>query len=429
MESAQRLLKFVVSESIAFMDFALADTEHVESLSPDLFGVLLLCYVSSIVLLSIGTQRQSKELRSQTQRQEKTIEPLIVATAEKGNESRINTEIIVPPIPTHIIRRHRHHRASYCVGAGILMATDSGEGHEGTLDSDSLTAEGVDPVHIQKQEAAPHAQPSEVKVDSTPSSLQTEPRRIIKLWHILRAIVAEPFRVTLILMRFWFRFFFDRRVILLCIYGVAGLYLCRASQLRSRAIGRNAEAAGFRSAVSSIGSTSPSMRESAVWLNALLDEMWRVPLEENTTPLHVAEYPDFITKAMKYARRKKSCREATGRGKNKSTLCTDMKPYGGLEPYISSILGEAVIEILTSTSASRPRDLTYISLHSFTLGSVPPIIRGMRLKGINDKDSTVKLDVDLDVLLGDSSIVLGEFRQLCTSWKRSIGSLLRAFTL
>ena len=194
------------------------------------------------------------------------------------------------------------------------------------------------------------------------------------------------------------------------IYGVAGLYVSRASQLRSMAIARNAEASGFRSVMTAAASGS-TIRESAVWLNGLLDEMWRVSFEKNTSvhaqPDHTDEYPVFIVKAMKHALRKKSCRKVTNRGES-SVLCTDKTPYGGLEPYISSILGESVIEILKATSASRPRDITYIYLNSFTLGSVPPIIRGMKLKGMNDDDSTVTFDVDLDVLLGDSSIVLGK---------------------
>ena len=401
-ESSQRLLRFVVSESIAFVDFSLADTEDVASEVPELLGILLLCFVSSIILLSRSSTGGTKANAS-NDRSEKADKD------DSRPEGKAISQQAVPPIPTHVIRPNRPHRASYCVGAGILIG---GEKHEDTLDSDSLTVDEIDP--IAKQEPSTDAKSLKETKDSTPSATLRLPRRVLaSIWLLLRAFIIEPFHITFCIVRFWVLFFLDRRVVLMGIYSVAGLYVSRASQLRSLAIARNAEASGFRSVMTAAASGS-TIRESAVWFNGLLDEMWRVPVVEDakeaSQPNPSDEYPVFITKAMKHALRKRSCRKVTGRNNRgeSSVLCTDKKPYGGLEPYISSILGESVIDILKTTSASRPSDITYIYLNSFTLGSVPPIIRAMKLTSMNDDDSTVKFDVDLDVLLGDSSIVLGE---------------------
>ena len=403
-ESSRRLLRFAVSESIEFVDFSLADTEDVPSEVPELLGILLLCFVSSIILLSSSSGGDGAKPFPPTDESEE---------AEKDDtrpEGKAISHQAIPPIPTHVIRPYRFHRVSHCVGAGILIG---GEKHEDTLDSDSLTVDEIDP--IAKQEPTADAKSSEETKDNSPPVALRLPRRVLAcIWLLLRAFIIEPFHITFCIIRFWVLFFLDRRVILMGIYCVAGLYVSRASQLRSLAIARNAEASGFRSVITAAASGSTTIRESAVWFNGLLDEMWRVPVVEGameiSQPNLSDEYPVFITKAMKHALRKRSCRKVTGRNNRgeSSVLCTDKKPYGGLEPYISSILGESVIDILKTTSASRPSDITYIYLNSFTLGSVPPIIRAMKLTSMNDDDSTVKFDVDLDVLLGDSSIVLGE---------------------
>lgn len=401
-ESSQRLLRFVVSEIIAFVDFSLADTEDVPSEVPELLGILLLCFVSSIILLSSSSGDGAKSFPPTDESEE-------VEKDDARPEGNAISQEAVPPIPSHIIRPNRPHRASYCEGAGILIG---GEKHEETLDSDSLTVDEIDP--ITKQEPIPDTKSFEKTKGNTPPAALRLPQQVFAcIWLLLRAFIIEPFHITFCIMRFWVLFFLDRRVILMGIYGVAGLYVSRASQLRSLTIARNAEASGFRSVMTAAASGS-TIRESAVWFNGLLDEMWRVPVVDGAMEVSQAnlsdEYPAFITKAMKHALRKRSCRKVTGRNNRGESivLCSDKKPYGGLEPYISSILGESVIDILKTTSASRPSDITYIYLNSFTLGSVPPIIRAMKLTSMNDDDSTVKFDVDLDVLLGDSSIVLGE---------------------
>ena len=352
-ESSQRLLRFVVSESIAFVDFSLADTEDVPSEVPELLGILLLCFVSSIILLSSSSSGDESKAFPPTDESKEV---------KKGNarpEGKDISQQAVPPIPTHVIRPNRPHRASYCVGAGILIG---GEKHEDTLDSDSLTVDEIDP--IAKQEPITDPKPSEETEENTPPAALRLPRRVLAcIWLLLRAFIIEPFHVTFCIIRFWVLIFLDRRVILMGIYSVAGLYVSRASQLRSLAIARNAEASGFRSVMTAAASGS-TIRESAVWFNGLLDEMWRVPVVEDamevSQPNLSEEYPSFITKAMQHALRKRSCRKVTGRNNRgeSSVLCTDKMPYGGLEPYISSILGESVIDILKTTSASRPSDIT-----------------------------------------------------------------------
>ena len=78
--------------------------------------------------------------------------------------------------------------------------------------------------------------------------------------------------------------------------------------------------------------------------------------------------------------------------------------YGGVVPYISEIVGGKVVEAL-KTDEERPSDVAYVSLDSFTLGSQPPIIRGIKVKGRENKN-ILSLALDVDALLSDLSVVL-----------------------
>ena len=119
--------------------------------------------------------------------------------------------------------------------------------------------------------------------------------------------------------------------------------------------------------------------------------------------------------------------------------------YGGLEPYLASRIGtelnRALQEPSTSTffegssssssSSSSPssspssfttqQDISYLSLYSFTLGSHPPLIRSVHLRRASLMDGfsaaatsssridhTIEMDLDIDILLKDFSLVLGK---------------------
>ena len=388
-ENIRRLCEQVIVESTAFVEFAMADIEGVESLVPEILATLLLCYIISTMFLPAEKDNDFKfEQRQVTKKKLDTTQKVMPL-------SEIELSIQLDKKIQHL------HRESHCKGAGILMSS-GGIGHESTLDSESLTVVSIDPWNHQHM----------VELQSTsPSSL----RPLLKKERLrtFRKILFRPWKCLIIVFQFWLKLLFDRRLLLLSVYGIAAFYLCRASQLRSMSIERNAEATGFRAAIASAGVSNSSLSESAVWVNALFEDVWRVHRDQSSPRTSKTEcYPDFVLKAMRDGLQNDVYRKEMGES---SPLCSDLEPYGGLEPYISSILGDAVMEALATSSKSRPNDVTNISLNSFTLGSKPPIARGVKLKGFDSKANRLRLDVDLDVLLGDASIVLGKWQKFTFS--------------
>ena len=387
-ENIRRLCEQVIVESTAFVEFAMADIEGVESLVPEILATLLLCYIISTMFLPEKDNDFKFEQRQVTKKKLDTTQKVMPL-------SEIELSIQLDNKIQHL------HRESHCKGAGILMSS-GGIGHESTLDSESLTVVSIDPWNHQHM----------VELQSTsPPSL----RPLLKKERLrtFRNILFRPWKCLIIVFQFWLKLLFDRRLLLLSVYGIAAFYLCRASQLRSMSIERNAEATGFRAAIASAGVSNSSLSESAVWVNALFEDVWRVHRDQSSPRTSKTEcYPDFVLKAMRDGLQNDVYRKEMGES---SPLCSDLEPYGGLEPYISSILGDAVMEALATSSKSRPNDVTNISLNSFTLGSKPPIARGVKLKGFDSKANRLRLDVDLDVLLGDASIVLGKWQKFTFS--------------
>lgn len=159
---------------------------------------------------------------------------------------------------------------------------------------------------------------------------------------------------------------------------------------------RNAEAMGFRNAIhSSASSTSGFITESTLWLNLLLVQMWRVsfPVDSLSAESALAGYPIFVRRAI----------EKTLKS-SRFTLPSGI--YGGLEPYISERVGKVLAETIKSSDDDRPSDVAYVSLDSFTLGSQPPLVRGISTKDTGFDKKTVQLRIDVDALLGDLSVVL-----------------------
>lgn len=147
---------------------------------------------------------------------------------------------------------------------------------------------------------------------------------------------------------------------------------------------RNAEARGYRDAITSIGKTSPSMIESAAWLNLLLSQIWHVTHPSSDEKL-LASYPSFVSRAIQ------------------ENIADEL--YGGLEPYISTQIGNVLVDAL-KTNDERPSEVAYVSLNTFTLGSHPPLIRGISLRGTEEDGQVLNLGIDIDALLGDLSVGL-----------------------
>mmetsp|Transcript_16402 Transcript_16402/g.25588 ORF Transcript_16402/g.25588 Transcript_16402/m.25588 type:complete len:931 (+) Transcript_16402:87-2879(+) len=176
----------------------------------------------------------------------------------------------------------------------------------------------------------------------------------------------------------------SKRSLLFLVYSLAWIYLCHISKTRSDSIMRNAEARGYRDAITSIGKTSPSMIESAAWLNLLLNQIWRVPYHSSDETL-LTSYPPFVSRAIK------------------ENLVGEL--YGGLEPYISTQIGNVLVDAL-KTNDERPSEVAYLNLNTFTLGSNPPLIRGITLRGSEEDSRVLNLGIDMDALLGDLAVTL-----------------------
>ena len=139
-------------------------------------------------------------------------------------------------------------------------------------------------------------------------------------------------------------------------------------------------------------SSDTSTFESTLWLNSLLYHVWRVTYSLDSTKIaqKLSNYPLYIKNAM----------NSSFIDKNLSLVLA----YGGLEPYLSEIVGSIVVESL-KTDEERPSDVAYVSLDSFTFGSQPPLIRGIKIVRSEDVN-TLNMKLDVDALLSDLSVVL-----------------------
>jgi len=152
---------------------------------------------------------------------------------------------------------------------------------------------------------------------------------------------------------------------------------------------RRAEATGFRNGMASVSKMS-HLTETAVWLNHILDKLWRIEVAspKNSHP----SYPVFVTRAF--------------RDFNYPT-----HGFGGLEPAISAMVGAGIVKNLELAQALRPTDVAYASLYSLSLGRRPPVVRSVKIGNevVQGHTTRVELDLDVDALMDEMSIVLGKF--------------------
>ena len=147
---------------------------------------------------------------------------------------------------------------------------------------------------------------------------------------------------------------------------------------------RQSEIMGFKLAVESIDASSPSIKESAVWLNSIIHTAWQVEL-------------------------------------------------GGLEKLVSSTLRATFADSL-SQPYSKPSAVAHVALNDFNVGSSPPIISRIELTGVDRERSVIFMNVDIGMLLQDAVLLLDikpstlEYKSL-PSTKVSINSLDAKATL
>lgn len=226
-------------------------------------------------------------------------------------------------------------------------------------------------------------------------------------------VAAIPVRFMFLLLHLTFFLFFNRYTLLACGYMLAWVQVCHMSQIRSRSIYSTAEAQGFRFALSSLQEVKPSVRESTVWLNTLMQQIWRVPSSQ------CPPYPAFVRDGIK----------ACGRDAVRDCMNTPCDVYGGLEPYLSWTIGDALTAALDMSRVSRPRNVAFASLQSISLGSHPPAIRHVEVLGVSDDGRKTEYVIDFDLALEDLNLVLEiklsslDFALLPTT-KVAVGALL-----
>ena len=143
---------------------------------------------------------------------------------------------------------------------------------------------------------------------------------------------------------------------------------------------------GYREAISTIQEPTSSTIESAAWFNILLEKVWRVNFPKHAD----SEYICPCTKS------------------ERDCICNGESSYGGLEPLISSHLGEALINAMKNTPYMQPNDIAYISLDSITLGTLSPLIRSVVVQSVERDGLVVNLSMDVDAILEESDIILGK---------------------
>ena len=162
-----------------FVAFAMADTQGVPSFAGELLGVIILCYLAALFIVS---------------------------------SSRTPHRCDVPGRQCQII--HITHPTGEDVSVSSHELSDL---HESSHSSAQRV--GTDGLHVEKYQGAKrHANASRFK------------------WFI--AVLFLPLRMLLFLLSMIRRTIFNRLALLLVVYGGAWIYLCRASQLRSSAIQR-----------------------------------------------------------------------------------------------------------------------------------------------------------------------------------------------
>eukprot|EP00984_Skeletonema_dohrnii_P018714 scaffold8790_cov126-Skeletonema_dohrnii-CCMP3373.AAC.7 len=205
------------------VDDIMADTLGVGSLAPELIGVFVVCYISSLILLS---RQRSKDNR----------------LVEHGKP---------PEKPSHI-----------SVPKEQVRAPHEPFTHDTHNDTDSHTT---------------------LTVDWT-TKVETRQMRSSYVKRIAKGIffvVLSPMKLFVLAAGWVWSLVFNRKSILLLLYSVGFLFLSRSSQYKAAVIKRKSALLGYQDAIESIGQSHVSYLESSMWLNTILHSVWRV--NDNTT--------------------------------------------------------------------------------------------------------------------------------------------------
>ncbi|KAL7553509.1 hypothetical protein ACHAWF_016815 [Thalassiosira exigua] len=290
----------IASEAVRNAGVVTVETAGVQSLAPEMLGVFLLCFVASVLLLS-SKKGKGGVPRSQMEQLE----------TKRGDAPGVEQR------PEDVVLHGVKHETS---------------NHDNDSHS-TLTAE------------------STMKIG--PNCIRDQPLKASLAKRVavsFLSLVLIPLKLARLLM------LFGKESALLVIFMCGWFFLSQVSQYKVLVIQRKSELLGYRLAIESVGKSSASAVEPAIWLNGILNTLWRVQ-------------------------------------------------SGGLEPLLSSSVGAILAESLRRPYA-KPSVVAHVALEAFTFGSSPPVVSGIRLKGFDDDRSTVYLEVDVGMLLDDAALLL-----------------------
>lgn len=151
----------------------------------------------------------------------------------------------------------------------------------------------------------------------------------------------------------------------------------------------------------------PSRSEPVLWVNALFNQIWQTRGPESKKPTSGKTHPIFVDRAMKRTNYDNqtchTCPQENGECPEECFIV-----FGGLEPIIAGIIGNYFMEVFQASKSSGPTDVAYVSIHSITLGSQPPLIRGVELLGKERGGERYEYELDVLFLFEDMEIILGK---------------------
>lgn len=219
------------------IDLMMAETMGVASISGEALGVLFICFLASMLLLSPGQRKDHK--KSDTEKKSSAL-PL----CDKVDEKPIRISI---------------HGPSPNISPKSEVNDDASTHSTLTLDS---TMRRAGPDYRDNGSLLVH--------------LHCIGKSVVGRFF---SIALLPLIVSLTVLQWTCYLVVNKRTVLLAVYLSGWVFLSRSSQYKSSVIQRRSATSAYSSVVEAIGKSSPLYigdSESALWLNSIFSRIWRV---------------------------------------------------------------------------------------------------------------------------------------------------------
>lgn len=165
----------------------------------------------------------------------------------------------------------------------------------------------------------------------------------------------------------------------------------------------------------------PPLIESVAWLNVLFARMWRIP--NNTAELIPCGNASHVFSAYNSVLDSQDNQSS----KLQSDHCSLQNFDEGLEPFLSAYFSQQLQTILEGTRGMHPSERTIFSLHSLTLGKLPPLVKGIQLLGVGKNERILNMRLNVDFFLKDFSVLLGKLTNARAIISRVIANNVAGF--